>query len=355
MSKKKGKSTDVVGIGIIGAGSIARGVHIPGYQALETAKVVAVADPVAASTQAACDESNIEHSYSDYREMLARDDIHAVSITTPNFLHMQAAVDALNAGKHVLCEKPLAMNAKEGAKMVAAAAKNDRKLMCGYNHRFRPEIQTLKKFAEEGGLGNMYFARVQALRRRGIPSWGLFVSKEKNGGGPLIDIGVHMLDATLHVLGFPKAVAVSGKTYQMFGKRSDVVGLMGQWDYKNFTVEDFAAAQVRFENGMILSLESSFCANIAENELMNFQILGDKGGCTLSPLQMHTEKDMTLLDIKPAFLPQDVHSHFAEIASFVDSILNDKPVYTPGEEALQVTRIIDAIYESSEKGREVKL
>lgn len=355
MSKKKDKPSGVVGIGIIGGGGIAQGVHIPGYQALKTAKVLAVADPVEATQQIARDKFGVEHTYADYREMLARDDIDAVSITTPNFLHMQAAIDALNAGKHVLCEKPLAMNAKEGAKMVAAAQKNDRKLMCGYNHRFRPEVQTLKKFAEDGALGKMYFARVQALRRRGIPSWGLFVSKEKNGGGPLIDIGVHMLDATMHVLGFPKPIAVSGKTYQMFGKKSDVLGLMGQWDYKNFTVEDFAVAQVRFDNGMILSLESSFCANIAERETMNFQIMGDKGGCTLEPLQMHTEQNMTLLDIKPAFLPGNVKSHHAQIASFVDSVLNDKPVYTPGEEALQVTRIIDAIYESSEKGREVKL
>jgi len=227
--------------------------------------------------------------------------------------------------------------------------------MCGYNHRFRPEVQTLKKFAENGSLGTAYYARSQALRRRGIPGWGMFINKEKNGGGPLIDIGVHILDATLHILGFPKPISVSGKTYQMFGKKSDVVGLMGQWDYKNFTVEDFAVAQIRFENDLVLTLESSFCANIPEREIFNFQILGDKGGCTLSPLQMTTEQDMTLLDIQPAFLPANVQSHHAEVASFVDSVLNDKPVYTPGEEALQVTRIIDAIYESSAKGKEVKL
>src|SRR5690606_17680989 len=148
-------SSDVLGVGIIGAGGIARGAHIPGYQKLDNAKVVAVADPVEASRTAVCEQFDIENSYADYREMLTRDDIQAISITTPNFLHAQAAIDALNAGKHVLCEKPLAMNAKEGAKMVAAAAKNNRKLMCGYNHRFRPEIQTLKKFAEEGAFGKM--------------------------------------------------------------------------------------------------------------------------------------------------------------------------------------------------------
>ena len=356
MSKANSKkNSDVLGVGIIGAGGIARGVHIPAYQKLENARVVAIADPVEASRNAACEEFGIEGSFADYKEMLARDDIGAVSITTPNFLHAQATIDALNAGKHVLCEKPLAMNAKEGAKMVAAATKNNRKLMCGYNHRFRPEIQALKKFADDGALGKTYYARAQALRRRGIPGWGLFISKEKNGGGPLIDIGVHILDATLHVLGFPKPVSVSGQTYQMFGKRSDVVGLMGQWDYRNFTVEDFAVAQIRFENDLVLTLESSFCANIAQSDIFNFQILGDKGGCTLDPLQLNTEKDKTLLDIQPAFLPQNVQSHHAEIASFVDSVINDKPVFTPGEEALQVTRIIDAIYESSEKGREVKL
>jgi predicted dehydrogenase len=349
------KVKDKIGVGIIGGGGISRGVHIPGYKKLPEVEFIAVAEPVAATREAVESEFGITDLYADYKEMLARDNIHAVSITTPNFLHAQAAIDALNAGKHVLCEKPLAMNAKEGAKMVAAAAKNGKKLMCGYNHRFRPEVQTLKKFAESGAFGDMYYARTQALRRRGIPSWGLFVSKEKNGGGPLIDIGVHMLDSTLHVLGFPKPVAVSGQTYQEFGKRGDVMGLFGQWDYKNFTVEDFAVAQVRFENGLTLTLESSFCANIEPSEIMTFQILGDKGGCELQPLKMYTEQNMTLLDITPKYLPGNVQSHAAQIASFVDSVINDKPVYTPGEEALQITRIIDAIYESSAKGKEVKL
>jgi predicted dehydrogenase len=355
--KTQNSKLNSLGIGIIGGGGIARGVHIPGYQKLPEVGFVAVAEPVAATRELVREQFGIgdENLYADYHEMLARDDIDAVSITTPNFLHAQAAIDALNAGKHVLCEKPLAMNAKEGAKMVAAAQKNGKKLMCGYNHRFRPEVQTLKKFAEDGAFGDMYYARSQALRRRGIPGWGLFISKEKNGGGPLIDIGVHVLDATLHILGFPKPIAVSGQTYQEFGKRSDVIGLMGQWDYKNFTVEDFAVAQVRFENGMTLTLESSFCANIEPQELFNFQILGDKGGCELSPLKMYTEQHRTLLDITPKYLPQGVQSHAVQIASFVDSVLNDKPVYTPGEQALQVTRIIDAIYESSAKGREVKL
>lgn len=354
-SKRENSRKDVVNVGIIGAGAIARYVHIPAYQALDNARVVAVAEPVREARAAVTEEFGIADGYENYADMLKRDDIDAVSVTTPNFLHSETAIAALKAGKHVLCEKPLAMNAREGAQMVRAARKSGKKLMCGYNHRFRPEIQTLKRFADDGEFGDVYYARIQALRRRGIPGWGSFGSKEKNGGGPLIDIGVHMLDTVLHILGFPKAVAVSGQTYQKFGRRGDVVGLSGQWDYRNFTVEDFAVAQIRFENKLVLTLESSFCANIAEQEIVNFELLGDQGGCRLNPLQMYREEHGTLLDVTPAFLPAGVRSHHLEIASFIESIMHDTPVFTPGEEALEVTRIIDAIYQSSETGREVRL
>lgn len=346
---------ETIGVGIIGAGGIARGVHIPGYQKLSNVKVVAVSDPVEAAREGAAQQFGIENTFADFREMLKRDDIHVISVTTPNFLHAEATIAALEAGKQVLCEKPLAMNAQEGEAMVAASQRTGNKLMCGYHFRFTPAVQMLKRFAQSGEFGDMYYARTQALRRRGIPGWGMFINKEKNGGGPLIDIGVHMLDSTLHVLGFPKAVAVSGQTYQKFGKRKDVLGLMGQWDYKNFTVEDFAAAQIRFENGATLTLEASFVANMEENEKMTFQIFGDKGGCQFNPLKMYTERNQTLLDITPAYLPGNVQPHHAQIASFIDSVVNDTPVYTPGEEALQVTRIIDAIYKSGEEGREITL
>jgi predicted dehydrogenase len=346
---------EVIGIGIIGAGGIARGVHIPAYQALSNAKVIAVSDPFEAARNGAKEQFGIEAAYEDFREMLARDDIHAISVTTPNFLHAEATIAALEAGKHVLCEKPLAMDAVEGQAMVDAAQRTGNKLMCGYHFRFTSEIQCLKRFAESGEFGEMYYARTQALRRRGIPGWGLFISKEKNGGGPLIDIGVHMLDSTLHVLGFPKPIAVKGKTYQMFGKRSDVLGLMGQWDYENFTVEDFAVAHITFENGLTLTLESAFVANQEERDKMTFQIFGDQGGCQYNPLKMYTERNRTLLDITPVALPQVKSPHAEEIKSFVNSIVNDTPVFTPGEEALAVTKIIDAIYASSDSGEEIKL
>ncbi len=350
---------EMLGVGIIGAGGIARGVHIPGYQKLENVTVVAVADPVEASRKMAIEELGIENSYADFNEMLKRDDIHIISVTTPNFLHAEATIAALEAGKQVLCEKPLAMNTQEGEAMVEAARRTGNKLMCGFHYRFTAEVAMMKKFAAKGAFGDMYYTRVQALRRRGIPSWGFFISKEKNGGGPLIDIGVHMLDSAMHVLGFPKVVAVSGQTYQKFGKRGDVVGLFGQWDYKNFTVEDFASAYVRFENGATLVLESSFVAEQEEGEKMGFQIFGDRGGVDFvangGPLKMFREEEMTLLDITPQFLPSVAQPHHAQIASFVESVRHDTPVFTPGEEALEITKIIDAIYQSGEEGREIRL
>ncbi len=344
-----------LGIGIIGGGGIAQSVHIPGYQKLKNVRVLGVSDPFEGAREACKTKFNIENVYADFEEMLANPDIHAVSVTTPNFLHADATIKALRAGKHVLCEKPLAMNALEGQQMVDAARETGNKLMCGYHFRFTPEVQTLKKFAEAGEFGELYFARTIAMRRRGIPGWGLFTSKEKNGGGPLIDIGVHMLDATMHVMGFPKPVKVFGQTFQKFGKRSDVTGLMGQWNPETFTVEDFAAAQILFENGASLHLESSFVAEQAEREKMSFQIFGDKGGLSYNPLQMYQEKHGTQLDITPQFLPQNVHAHHKEIESFVDSVVNDTPVYTPGTEALEISKIIDAIYKSGETGELVTL
>ncbi|HEX9998021.1 MAG TPA: Gfo/Idh/MocA family oxidoreductase [Abditibacterium sp.] len=349
------KTPETLGIGIIGGGGIAQGVHIPGYQKLKNAKVIAVSDPIEATRDACKEKFGVEKTYAEFEEMLQNPDIHAVSVTTPNFLHADATVKALRAGKHVLCEKPLAMNAVEGQQMVDAARETGNKLMCGYHYRFTPEVQTLKKFAEAGEFGDMYFARTIAMRRRGIPGWGMFISKELNGGGPLIDIGVHMLDATMHVMGFPKPVKVLGSTYQKFGKRADVTGLMGQWNHEKFTVEDFAAAQILFENGASLHLESSFVAEQAEQDRMSFQIFGDRGGLSYNPLQMYKEMHGTQLDITPQFLPKNVGAHHAEIASFVDSILNDTPVMTPGTEALEITKIIDAIYKSSEIKGEVTL
>jgi predicted dehydrogenase len=270
---------------------------------------------------------------------------------------MPHTVDALHAGKHVLCEKPIARNATEGKAMVAAANETGRKLMIGLNLRFGTGPQTLKRFVDDGRIGDIYHARAHTLRRRGIPGWGLFTQKDKQGGGPLIDVGVHILDLTLWLMGYPSPSSVSGQTYTKFGTREGIVGLAGQWDPKIFTVEDYAVALIRFENGSTIVLESSFAANIERDEYYT-QIMGTEGGAFINPrdpaqLKIFREESGTLTDTSPFGLKQN-SAHEAELRAFVDAVANDLPVPVPGEQGLMVAQILDAIYESSETGKEVR-
>ena len=208
--------TEPIGIGIIGTGYISVARHLPAFKALQDegkVRLVAVCDVGEERLQKAAKKFDVPLAFTDYREMLALGEIDAVSVCTPNFQHKQPVLDAFAAGKHVLCEKPLALNTDEGAEMVAAGRAAGRQLQVGYNLRFGPGAQSVKRFINDGKLRpDIYYARAQALRRRGIPSHGHFTDKAKQGGGPLIDIGAHVLDLSLWLMGFPKPVSVSGQT-----------------------------------------------------------------------------------------------------------------------------------------------
>jgi predicted dehydrogenase len=352
-------SVNVVGIGIIGGGGIAQGAHLPAYKKLSDegkVKIVAVADANPETAKTAAEKFGIELQFTDYREMLKLDTIDAVDICTPNFLHAKPTVDALNAGKHVLVEKPIALNAVEGQSMVDAARKNGKKLQVALNSRFNGGPQAIKRFIKDGRLGDIYYARAHALRRRGVPGWGVFTQKDKQGGGPLIDIGVHILDLTLWLMDYPEPKSVSGTSYTKFGTREGVLGLMGQWDPKTYTVEDFAVGLVKFKNGATLVLESSFIANIERDE-MRTHVMGTEGGAVLDPFndantKIFREESGSLTDSQPVFLPR-LGSHELEIRSFVKAIIEDTEVEVPGEQGLMVTRILDGIYASSEQGKEI--
>lgn len=342
-----------VRVGLIGAGGIAQKRHIPALTKHPDVDLVAICETRTEVLNKVAADAEIAHKFTDYHELVNMDDLDVIVVCTPNFLHEDPAVAALEAGKHVFVEKPIALNADQGQRMVDAAQKAGKKLMVGYCWRWNPDAAALKSFIKSGEMGDIYYARVQALRRRGIPSWGVFTQKEKQGGGPLIDIGCHIIDLTLWLMGHPKPVAVSGKCYTKFGNRSDIVGLLGQWDPKKYTVEDFATALVRFENGATLSIESSFAANI-EKDVFNTALMGTEGGCELNPLKIYMERNMTLLDVTPVGLPK-VMWHEAEIFEFIKAIQEDAPVPVTGEEGLMVAKIIDGIYRSSECGREVLL
>jgi predicted dehydrogenase len=328
---------------------------MPGYAAIpELCEIVAAADTNEQVLKDSAAKFNVKHTFTDYMKLLEMDELDAVSICTPNYLHLDPTIRAFEAGKHVLCEKPVAMNAEEAKRMVDAGRKAKKNFQVGYNLRFAPNHQLLKKYVDAGDLGDIYYARAQAMRRRGIPGWGVFIDKAKQGGGPLIDIGVHILDLTLWMMGHPKPVSASGATYAKFGKRSDVVGFLGQWDYKNFTVEDFAAALIRFENGATVVLESSFVANIPE-DLFTSTLCGTEGGAVTNPLTIVQEKHRSLQTFEPKIPNSDVNSHHAEVKHFVESVINNEEPLVTGEHGLAVAQIMDAIYKSSETGREVQI
>ena len=344
-------------IGVIGTGGIANGAHLPGYaQIPDECEVIAICDVLpAALNSTALKYPDIKHKLKDYKKLLEIDEIDGVSVCTPNFAHHQITIDALKAGKNVLCEKPIAMNAQQGAEMVAAARKSKKILQIGFNSRFAPNNQTLKRFIDAGEIGDIYWARAQALRVRGIPGWGVFIEKDKQGGGPLIDIGVHILDLTLWFMGHPKPTHASGVTYQKFGKRDDILGFMGQWDTAKFTVEDMASALIRFDNGATIMLEASFVANL-KAEAHNATLLGTDGGAETNPLSITQERNKSLFTFEPK-VPggNSLNTHHAEMKAFVECIRDKKQPLVTGEHGVMVAQIMDAIYKSAEVGHEVEI
>ena len=350
-----------IGIGVIGTGGIAQSVHLPAYKKLQDegkVKIVALCDIKPDKLAEANGKFGPAECFEDYKALLAHPEIDAVDVCTPNYMHTPPVVEAFAAGKHVICEKPISINSKLGQEMVAAAEKAGKKFQVGLNMRFGAGPQAIKRLADKGKFGDIYYARAQALRRRGVPMWGVFTEKDKQGGGPLIDIGVHILDMTLWLMGHPKPVSVSGTAATKFGHRSGFVNLFGKpWDPNNFTVEDFASGYVKFENGASLVLESSFVLNL-DKERFETSLFGTEGGVFLdlhndANTRLYTEEAGTLIDSQPVFLP-GVATHEAEIRSFVQSIIDDTPVYVPGHEAQMVSQILDALYESSDTGKEVR-
>ncbi len=340
-------------VGIIGSGSIAQKQHMPAYAKDPDCEIVAVCDVSEKARAAAAEKFGVANTCEDYREIATNPEIDAVSVCTPNFMHRDPTVACLEAGKHVLVEKPIGMNAREGADMVRAARKADRLLAVGLHFRYDPAVEAMRRYADEGGFGDVYYARARWLRRRGIPGWGVFGDKSKQGGGPLIDIGVHALFSAMYVMGYPEPVSVSGQTWQKFGAKKPGVAPMGAWDHENFTVEDFGVGFVRFEGGAVLMLEASFAMNY-ESGGVNVEIMGDRGGAQLKPLTFFGEEHGMLTNTTPGWMPK-VKPHEREVLAFLAAVRGEGEVGVTGEQGLLMTRIIDASYRSAEAGREVEV
>jgi predicted dehydrogenase len=344
-------------IGLIGAGFIARDAHMPGYASVsDLCEMVHVCDIVEEKAKYAADNFGFTKITTDYRDVINDPEIDAISVATPNIWHCQHTVEALRAGKHVLCEKPLAMNATEAREMCRAAKESGKILQVGLQNRFTGAGIFMRDYIDSGAMGDIYFARAQALRRRGVPGWGVFIEKDKQGGGPLIDIGVHILDFTLYFMGYPKPVSVFGKTWDMLGKNPDLYNAWGDYDRSKFTVEDFAVGMIKFDNGAVVSLESSFMGNM-NGDPFETQLYGTKSGAIVrpfgeDPVNIFTEHSKQLFNLQPINVPKVKSPHVAEVQAFVKAIINGDPSPVPGENGLILNAIFDAIYKSSVTGKE---
>ena len=340
-------------VGIIGLG-IGRS-HIEGWRQHAQVDVVAVTDADPARLSAVGEQYGIAARYTDATKMLAAEKLDVISVCTPNKFHKELTLAAFAAGAHVLCEKPMAMNAEEGRAMLAAGQKAGKRLMINFSYRFSAASRGLKTQVDSGMFGDFYFGRTVWHRRRGMPGFGgWFGTKALAGGGPLIDLGVHRLDLALWLMGYPKPTWVMGNTYDPIARRlADAAG-------KTYDVEDLAAAFIRFENGATLVVEASWAANIQEAELMETRLLGTKAVLLQKNLNEGYQFDAHVYtEQNGAQFDMHLHAPTAPAKSgmhdYAQAILTDTPHPASGEEGLVVMELLDAIYESARSGAPVKL
>ncbi|MBQ8323006.1 MAG: Gfo/Idh/MocA family oxidoreductase [Clostridia bacterium] len=349
-------------IAVIGVGGISEQ-HIQGYLHNENTEVYALCDINAELLAKKGEKYGVTRLYTDEATMLKElPEIDAVSVCTWNCAHAPCSIMALNAGKDVLCEKPMAMNAKEAEEMIAAAKRNGKKLMVGFVRRFGNDAAIVKDFVDNGSLGEIYYAKASYLRRNGNPG-GWFGDKKRSGGGPLIDLGVHVIDLTRYLMGNPKPVSVYGATFTVLGNRKGIKDKVashtsaGKTDDDICDVEDMATAFVRYDNGAVLSVEASFSLNI-KSEVGTIELFGTNGGVKLDPeFELYTQINGYLADVN-LNMPTSLSFNGLfqnEIDYFVNAVLTDKDVSDIAEDGLTLMKILDAIYESAETCKEVVL
>lgn len=341
-------------IGLIGAGNICQNSHIPAYLKQDDVELVAVCDLKAERAQEVKEKYGMKYAFTDFYDLVALDEIDAVSVCTWNNAHAAAAIAASKAGKHVLCEKPMAMTVEQAEAMEQAARQSGKVFMMGFCNRFRGDTQILKAHAEAGTFGDIYYANTGWLRRRGTPL-GWFTDVEKSGGGPVIDIGVHVIDLTWYIMGKPRPISVSATTYNKIGDyQTKGVGRWVAFDTDNlkFNTEDSANGIIRFEGGKSMNFQVSWAINGAGTEIFS-QIYGDKAGANLVPLNIYGEGVGYRTDTTTLFDPVD---HFAaEIRHFLDCIKTGQTPISPASDGVAIQKILNGIYASAKAGREIEL
>ncbi|MCY0894623.1 MAG: Gfo/Idh/MocA family oxidoreductase [Acidibacillus sp.] len=356
--------TDKLRVGIIGCRGIALGKHLPSLAKLGHVEVTAFCDIVKDMAISAAKQYGSETArvYEDYRELVSDAGVDVVHVCTPNDSHAEITVAALEAGKHVMCEKPMAITSMDGRKMVEAAKRTGKKLTIGYQNRFRADSQYLHQVCEEDGLGHIYFAKAHALRRRGVPTWGVFLDEQKQGGGPLIDIGTHALDLALWMMNNYEPKVVLGSSHHELSKFEHAANAWGAWDPKKFTVEDSAFGFIVMKNGATIILESSWALNTLDIGEAQCSLSGTKAGADMrGGLHIHGEQygklytsDVQLQGAGADFF--EGHTDNAadlEMKMWIEAVMLDKEPLVKPEEALVVTEILEAIYQSAHTGEAV--
>ena len=352
-------------IGIIGCGGIANGKHMPAIKKVPDVEMVAFCDIIPDRAQKAAKEYGADGAkvYTDYKELLKDETIEAVHVCTPNRSHSFIAVDALEAGKHVLCEKPMAINSKEAKKMLDAAKKSGKLLSIGYQGRQRPEAQFIKAEVEKGTLGDIYYAKATALRRRAVPTWGVFLNEYEQGGGPLIDIGTHALDLTLWTMNNYKPKYAVGTTYHKLNRDTETGNAWGDWDPDQFTVEDSAFGFIVMQNGATIVLESAWALNTLDVRESETTLCGTKAGIDMiGGVRINGVMQGRQYVTKPDFSAGGVafydgagndNPQVREAKVFYNAVRKGTPLCVLPEQAYVVTQILEAIYESAKTGKPV--
>lgn len=358
--------------GFIGCGGIANSKHFPALAKLaDKVEMVAFCDIIEERAIKAAEEYGISDAFvtTDYIELTQREDIDVIHVLTPNISHSFITVAALEAGKHVMCEKPMAINYEEAKKMLDAAERTGKKLTIGYQNRFRADSLATFDACSKGELGDIYFAKAHAIRRKGVPTWGVFPDKEKQGGGPLIDIGTHALDLTLWFMDNYKPKLVLGSTYQKL-KDNPMGNMFGSWDPETFEMEDSAFGLIKMENGATIFLEAAWALNMVNPKEAQVTLCGTEAGAEMfgkafldqGYVVFNRAAHNQLEQTEPSdaggvfgFEGATLEQKDAEALQWVDAIINDTEPLVKPEQAIVVTQILEAIYKSAETGLPVEL
>ncbi len=331
-----------LGVALVGVGAAAQVNHIPALKKTEGVELLALVDRDPEKAARVAQKFGVPHSFGRIEQMLELDEIDAVHVCTPNYLHAPMAIASLESGKHVLCERPLARSADEAAAMVKAAKKADRVLMSAVQHRFRADAQLLRTFVAKGELGEIHYAKAGWLRRRtdwDSDEWRR--QKRESGGGVVLDLGFQMLDLSLWTLGSPKVISVTASVHRA----------------RKGEVEDSASAFLRLETGATLTLELTW-GLLMEKDFAYLNLFGGGGAALLNPFRLHKGMHGTLVNVTPDLdtaRNQYTQSMEGQIGHFVDARRKGGRPMGAGEEILPVMETLDGIYRSAEQGKEVRL